>query len=777
MDPDVQARINKAIAAGYDPQTVMTRAAQLGLISVGNASTASGGNNIATASPTATEPSVGGFAQNIVNDTGQTLAGLGTAIMHPWNTVRTLASVPLGFGEKIGRNVAEAVTGNKSPDNVLPSEKTFNNVMQYIGNRYGSPDKIVNSLYNNPVSTALDAATALEGGSGVLGTSAKAANIAGDAEKAAQLSKAAEVARSASSAINPMNAAGVVVNAIKKIIPDQIASAISDYGSGLLSQQANNIDFKVVGAKLRPTFDKMANYGYTALSKFDDIASKITGKDGMVTNWVKDAVGKADPVNLGTYTDGDGNIVPSMFASTEELGNHPKLNGDPNVAGTEANKFVTDVKQELNKINKPVQTDVQNSNGQLKSNDILSLADPTDAWTVMKKFENNAYDDTGLPNNVRKAYKAVADELKDRIFGSLDNPKANQYVKNNIITPENVDRLRNMDPNNPKWQNAVDDFAKIGQSDNPVRDLRSFQQPFTNASKIADAETELRNSSPQNLPNSGGNIVSQAGQAILRSKWMSDKLGGFLHDVKVPVDLNNGGIKNPAILAATNVAYQSPVSGGSVNQPVDNKNATYASDSQSSNGSPTNLPTDGQSEPTINTKMAWSPEAYSQAVMADSVLNGGKNISAFSTAYNALSRPDLQPERTSYVSALQSIDQAEKMLKENIVNPTSLGPIGSTANALTVKAGGKGDQNLNAFAGLTTAITNDYLRAEGGVRGVDAATLRQANASLLPTASVSKEANLTRLKLLKQAIVRGYNNTFQASQALPTNTADVNFGQ
>ncbi len=167
-------------------------------------------------------PSVGGFLGNIITSGGNLIGGAISGIANVFNTnldKNTLVNLgKLAFGGV--EAAANAITGT----NNVPSQaslKTFNNFVNYLGDRYGSVDNFLNTLYKDPVGVAADASVVL-GGAGAL------AGKLGEVADVSNLTKAGEIATKASELANPFNAIGSGIETAAKGIGNVAAGVLGN---------------------------------------------------------------------------------------------------------------------------------------------------------------------------------------------------------------------------------------------------------------------------------------------------------------------------------------------------------------------------------------------------------------------------------------------------------------------------------------------------------------------------------------------------------------------
>jgi hypothetical protein len=112
-------------------------------------------------------------------------------------------------------------------------------------------------------------------------------------------------------------------------------------------------------------------------------------------------------------------------------------------------------------------------------------AHPSDVLDVMKSFEKRIAQKSGKGSNYRlatdettnqaNALRLVNDELQGRLESGAD-------VKD-VLTPDLRNKLVSLHPDNPQWQNYIDNKVMKAKD---IKALRSAQAPFVNAKKIID---------------------------------------------------------------------------------------------------------------------------------------------------------------------------------------------------------------------------------------------------------------------------------------------------
>jgi len=130
--------------------------------------------------------SFGGFVGNIAKSGLNFVKDIGSAVIHPVDTVKSIGKVALGTAEKL-------VPGRQG------AEDQADAVGKFFVDRYGSWDKVKETAYNDPIGFLADASTVLDLGGGALKT-------VGTISKADKLAEAGKVIGETSKFVEPMQA-------------------------------------------------------------------------------------------------------------------------------------------------------------------------------------------------------------------------------------------------------------------------------------------------------------------------------------------------------------------------------------------------------------------------------------------------------------------------------------------------------------------------------------------------------------------------------------------
>lgn len=196
-----EQQLSAAIKAGYTPQQIKLALARAG-------QTQSQGKT------------VGGFIGNVGKSAVSNVGAITSAITHPVETVKNIGKTSIGALQLLQ-------PGEQG------WEDSARNVGSFYKDRYGSLDKIGNTLYNDPVGVALDASTVL-GGAGAV------AKSVGGAAKIGELGRVGEALTTASKLSDPFQVAGKGVSWVSGGVGKKLAPALVGESNNVLTRAMGN---------------------------------------------------------------------------------------------------------------------------------------------------------------------------------------------------------------------------------------------------------------------------------------------------------------------------------------------------------------------------------------------------------------------------------------------------------------------------------------------------------------------------------------------------------
>lgn len=213
------------------------------------------------------------------------------------------------------------------------------------------------------------------------------------------------------------------------------------------------------------TFQAISDMGFQKPADVERMATAITGANGAVSDFMRNVVRSAEPVD--TYSGvKDGQSIDDFIDESIELN---ALYGTPQGAA----------------IKKTLEANLRSLPS--KSAGSVTFEDSAeDVFKVVQKMEKKAAELEGRGGtrymrptqenlSQAKVIKDVANLLKERIYAGADVETA--------LTPEASRQLKALAPDNEKWSSTVDEFFAKAKT---PQDLRSFQKPWVNASRYID---------------------------------------------------------------------------------------------------------------------------------------------------------------------------------------------------------------------------------------------------------------------------------------------------
>ena len=390
------------------------------------------------APPTPEKPSVGGFLGNVISAGANAIGGVTNAVMHPIKTAESLYSTAEGGAQAGVKAVGDLLTGGKYTANGgagMPKTNEENQWDAFTGmlkDRYGSLDAIKNTLYKDPVGVAMDIASVLEGGAGLVGEAADAAKL-GTLGKVAEIGEAGDVVRPAVEASGLAGAAQKVSEVAKEANPINLAGkavgAVAGKVGDVMGGAGEKLPGQIMNSILKPgikefNFGKnpgtaVANEGITASSKEGLLNKIISTKKSIGENIgtvLKSAIGKDKTIDVGKIiNDSISEDIQSAIKS-----------GD-----VELGRRLVNIKKGLTEEFVPDETSDTGMRATGVKKDLSALS-PNDANEIKKQigedthWTNQAYDNEVNQSRV-KIYGQINDAVKQAVpsVGGLNDRYAN----------------------------------------------------------------------------------------------------------------------------------------------------------------------------------------------------------------------------------------------------------------------------------------------------------------------------------------------------------------
>jgi hypothetical protein len=243
--------------------------------------------------------------------------GLASAALNPAETLNTTISAAAG-GTKLA---AEKVLPKKAYDFLVSLEKKPENVERAVANaraiggvyadRYGSYDRVKNTIATDPVGAAADLSLVLSGGAGVAKTAAKASVKLAPAASA-RLTQASNLAGRGAQIANPINTLAPAGRAVVKLIEktprnammfkNPKAAAYLDAAEGRpnqLAAQLRSPDVELVPGSQPTAAQAAAPMGATKFSALGESAAKVMPSEYLQRAELQDAARVASLRKVG----------------------------------------------------------------------------------------------------------------------------------------------------------------------------------------------------------------------------------------------------------------------------------------------------------------------------------------------------------------------------------------------------------------------------------------------------------------------------------------------
>ena len=155
-----------------------------------------------------------GFGGNVLSSGANLVGGIAHAVTHPLETTKGILDVGAGALQNVlPKSVVDTVNKidtlfNADPEAAKRAVAVADAMGGVYKERYGSPDKLLNTLYTDPVGAAADLSTILGFGGGALKTVAGAAKVAGAPEMAANVARAISPVETMANVTNPLSIPG-----------------------------------------------------------------------------------------------------------------------------------------------------------------------------------------------------------------------------------------------------------------------------------------------------------------------------------------------------------------------------------------------------------------------------------------------------------------------------------------------------------------------------------------------------------------------------------------
>lgn len=321
--------------------------------------------------------------------------------------------------------------------------------------------------------------TGQKASAGQIAESAALGGLTGIGKGIAAVKDVADVARAG-------QGSGAVINALRggagaatrdiasstgATVPGAAAQGLKDIGNKVLTTQVNGLRGRLLDTAPQ-TMQDMAQYGVPRVSQFENMASKVTGSQGVLNTVKNQIIGRAEKnganVNLDNF--GPTRLATPMGASGRLLDNfNPNLAGSDTVSNAIQEHLLTDPSQQnaIYRIGKGISQSLADSKGS-----------PSAVFGAQKKIEGLA----GAAFSAGKtemgnALRSISNDLGNRLDAAVGKEAITQQDAQTMING-----LIDNGVTNPKLLQDVK-----GLEGKAVPDIRAIESKFVNASHIGAA--------------------------------------------------------------------------------------------------------------------------------------------------------------------------------------------------------------------------------------------------------------------------------------------------
>lgn len=331
--------------------------------------------------------SVENMVKNIPSSAGNFVGDIAQAVTNPVDTVKNIGKIAVGGVEKI-------IPGQQG------EEESFDAVVNFYKDRYGSMDNFLKTLEEDPVGVASDVSLALTGVGGVakagikMGTLGKATQVAGETSKAM---KVADSISTAGKMADPLNVFNPLVRKVKEF-STPLALKLEEMSLRLTPPQKAELLNPRTGAKLTELTDFISKQDFSGSPQ-----TRVDKADALLQ--VKEA--KLQEF-LGSIKKGAGASKQSVIKGLQQLKSR----------FTEDTRYL-DISRRIDKA----------------VNTIQKTQDPVIPYTNLNEMKrsafDNAFNETGTKVGSDIEF-AIGDLFRDKIIKDLDGLKVDGQTISNF---------------------------------------------------------------------------------------------------------------------------------------------------------------------------------------------------------------------------------------------------------------------------------------------------------------------------------------------------------
>ncbi len=463
------------------------------------------------------DKSVLGFGGNVLSSGANLVGGIGHAVMHPLETTKGILDVGAGALQNVlPKSVVDTVNKidtlfNADPEAAKRAVAAADAMGGVYKERYGSPDKLLNTLYTDPVGAAADLSTILGLGGGALKTVAGAAKVANAPEMAANVAKAITPVETMANVTNPLSA---------------VTGRIPFTNTSVLGAAAG------LSGKTLDWLSQMTDPKSAALLKMTEgqapaVIEAIRNNPGLVEGYNPSVAERASGLGLTKLAAAERETKP--YASTNVLANDianreaivNKLAVDPSLIGKieQVPTAITTAEEIRNAAAKKNYGDIENKkiaiDGTLKA--MLEKPSMKEAVADAKKSateKTNQY----FPANAEEPYSvANLQRMKESLDKGISAAKKSENAGiRPTLTPAELIATKDefvswLNKKEPKWQIARETYAEQSKPINRMEIRQALAEKITSN---LNPEGKLQGAAFKNaLAEAAGTIKKATGEA------------------------------------------------------------------------------------------------------------------------------------------------------------------------------------------------------------------------------------------------------------------------
>lgn len=465
-----------------------------------------------------------GFGGNVLSSGANLVGGIAHAVTHPLETTKGILDVGAGALQNVlPKSVVDTVNKidtlfNADPNAAKRAVVAADAMGGVYKEKYGSWDKIKNTLYTDPVGAAADLSTILGLGGGALKTVAGAAKVAGAPEMAANVARVIAPVETMANATNPLSMPGRIPLPFGKNVGERAAQV----GGAIAQLPGKTAEY--IGNVLNP---KEAALLKMTEGQAPAVIEAIRNNQGIVEGYNPSVAERASGLGLTKLSAAERETKP--YASTNVLANDianreaivNKLAVDPSLIGKieQVPTAITTAEEIRNTAAKKNYGDIENKKIAIDDTLKAMLEKPSmkEAVADAKKSateKTNQY----FPANAEEPYSvANLQRMKESLDKGISAAKKSENAGiRPTLTPAELIATKDefvswLNKKEPKWQIARETYAEQSK---PINRMEIRQELARKLMSNKNPEGKLQVGVFKNaLAEAAGTIKKATGEA------------------------------------------------------------------------------------------------------------------------------------------------------------------------------------------------------------------------------------------------------------------------